>query len=111
MSGVARKTYDVVVVGAGIVGCATARQLKLVKPSLSIGLIDKENHVAAHQSGHNSGVLHAGIYYKPGTLKAKLCVEGLSGRIRTDKPSTFQASIWLTNIWRKRKFPTKRLGS
>jgi 2-hydroxyglutarate dehydrogenase len=71
------QSFDVIVVGGGIVGCATARQLKINKPNLNVGLIDKESTVAAHQSGHNSGVLHAGIYYKPGTLKAKLCVEGI----------------------------------
>jgi 2-hydroxyglutarate dehydrogenase len=74
---ISRKSFDVIIVGGGIVGCATARNLKIVKPHLNVGLIDKESHVAAHQSGHNSGVLHAGIYYKPGTLKAKLCVEGI----------------------------------
>lgn len=73
---ISRKSFDVIIVGGGIVGCATARNLKIVKPHLNVGLIDKESHVAAHQSGHNSGVMHAGIYYKPGTLKAKLCVEG-----------------------------------
>lgn len=75
-SGIAKKCYDVVVVGGGIVGCATARRLKLLKPNLNIAIIEKENRVAAHQSGHNSGVLHAGIYYVPGSLKAKLCVQG-----------------------------------
>lgn len=69
--------FDVVIVGGGIVGCATARELKLTKPSLKIALIEKESKLAAHQSGHNSGVLHAGIYYQPGSLKAKLCVEGI----------------------------------
>ena len=75
-SGLAKNCFDVIVVGAGIVGCATGRRLKLTKPHLSVALIDKEHKVAAHQSGHNSGVLHAGIYYQPGSLKAKLCVEG-----------------------------------
>ncbi|KAI1719532.1 calreticulin family domain-containing protein [Ditylenchus destructor] len=69
--------FDVVIVGGGIIGCATARQLKLLRPSLSVALIEKESEIAKHQSGHNSGVLHAGIYYQPGSLKAKLCVEGI----------------------------------
>ncbi|CAI5452373.1 unnamed protein product [Caenorhabditis angaria] len=69
--------YDLVIVGGGIVGCATARQLLIEKPNLKIALIEKESELAVHQSGHNSGVIHAGIYYTPGSLKAKLCVEGL----------------------------------
>uniref|UniRef100_A0A7E4VRZ4 L-2-hydroxyglutarate dehydrogenase, mitochondrial n=1 Tax=Panagrellus redivivus TaxID=6233 RepID=A0A7E4VRZ4_PANRE len=72
-----KSVFDVVVVGAGIVGAATARQLAISRPALSIALIDKEAHVAGHQSGHNSGVIHAGIYYVPGSLKAKLCVQGI----------------------------------
>uniref|UniRef100_A0A1I8F0F1 L-2-hydroxyglutarate dehydrogenase, mitochondrial n=1 Tax=Wuchereria bancrofti TaxID=6293 RepID=A0A1I8F0F1_WUCBA len=69
--------FDVVVAGGGIVGCATARQLKIKNPELKVALLEKENHLAFHQSGHNSGVLHAGIYYAPGSLKAKLCVRGI----------------------------------
>ncbi|KAL3984972.1 L-2-hydroxyglutarate dehydrogenase mitochondrial [Acanthocheilonema viteae] len=69
--------FDVAVVGGGIVGCATARQLKIKNPELKVTLLEKEDHVAFHQSGHNSGVLHAGIYYAPGSLKAKLCVRGI----------------------------------
>ncbi|UMM33984.1 hypothetical protein L5515_007255 [Caenorhabditis briggsae] len=69
--------YDLVIVGGGIVGCATARQLLIEKPNLKIALVEKEKELAVHQSGHNSGVIHAGIYYTPGSLKAKLCVEGL----------------------------------
>lgn len=64
-------------VGGGIVGTATARELILRHPHLKIAILEKENRLAVHQSGHNSGVVHAGIYYKPGSLKAKLCVEGL----------------------------------
>ncbi|CAH1173469.1 unnamed protein product [Phaedon cochleariae] len=72
-----RKHYDVVVVGGGIVGVATAREMKLRNPKLVISIVEKENALAYHQTGNNSGVIHAGIYYKPGSLKAKLCVEGL----------------------------------
>jgi L-2-hydroxyglutarate oxidase len=68
--------YDVAVVGAGILGLATARELLLRHPSLRLVIFDKENHVAAHQTGHNSGVLHAGLYYQPGSLKAQLCRTG-----------------------------------
>lgn len=69
-------TYDVAVVGAGIVGLATVRELILRHPSLSFVLLEKEKELAMHQSGHNSGVIHSGIYYTPGSLKARLCVRG-----------------------------------
>jgi len=67
---------DVVVVGAGIVGLATARQLLRSKPGLKITVVDKEPTIAAHQTGHNSGVLHAGVYYAPGSRKAVMCRAG-----------------------------------
>lgn len=68
--------YDVVVVGGGIVGLATAREVAMRHPNMHIALVEKENQLALHQTGHNSGVIHMGIYYKPGSLKAKLCVQG-----------------------------------
>ncbi|MDZ4846370.1 MAG: L-2-hydroxyglutarate oxidase [Chitinophagales bacterium] len=68
--------YDVVVIGAGIVGLATAYRLLEKKPGLKICVLEKEKQVAAHQTGHNSGVMHSGIYYKPGSLKAINCVNG-----------------------------------
>ncbi|XP_053612356.1 L-2-hydroxyglutarate dehydrogenase, mitochondrial [Plodia interpunctella] len=71
------KKYDIVVIGGGIVGSASARELVNRHPQLKIALVEKEDRFAYHQSGNNSGVIHAGIYYKPGTLKAKLCVRGL----------------------------------
>lgn len=63
-------------VGAGIVGLATAREIQLRRPDASVTVIDKEPTVAAHQTSHNSGVVHAGLYYRPGSLKARLCVQG-----------------------------------
>ncbi|XP_053110399.1 L-2-hydroxyglutarate dehydrogenase, mitochondrial isoform X2 [Hemicordylus capensis] len=72
----AYSTFDVAVIGAGIVGLASARELILRHPSLTFGVLEKEKELALHQSGHNSGVIHSGIYYTPGSLKAKLCVEG-----------------------------------
>lgn len=66
----------VVVVGAGIVGTAVARELTRRMPQAEITLLDKEQQVAAHQTGHNSGVVHAGLYYEPGGLKARLCRRG-----------------------------------
>jgi len=68
--------YDIVIVGAGIVSLATARELLLRHPHLKLAVLEKEVLLASHQSVHNSGVIHSGIYYKPGSLKARLCVEG-----------------------------------
>jgi (S)-2-hydroxyglutarate dehydrogenase len=67
---------DVVVVGAGIVGLAAARELTLRHDSLDVCVIDCEPGIGAHQTSHSSGVIHAGIYYRPGSLKARLCVQG-----------------------------------
>jgi 2-hydroxyglutarate dehydrogenase len=68
---------DLTVVGAGIVGLATARELQRRDPGARIVVLEREDRVGAHQTGSNSGVAHAGIYYKPGSLKARLCVEGI----------------------------------
>jgi L-2-hydroxyglutarate oxidase LhgO len=73
-----QKGFDVAVIGAGIVGLATARALQQRHPDLKVVVIDKEREVARHQTRHNSGVVHAGIYYRPGSLKAKLCREGVA---------------------------------
>jgi L-2-hydroxyglutarate oxidase LhgO len=67
---------DVLVVGGGIVGLATARALATERPGLRITVLEKEARVGSHQTGHNSGVLHSGLYYPPGSAKAQLCVEG-----------------------------------
>lgn len=67
---------DVVIIGGGIVGLATALQLKQQRPALKVILIEKEPAVARHQTGHNSGVIHSGLYYKPGSLKATNCIRG-----------------------------------
>lgn len=69
--------YEIAVVGAGIVGLGTALALAEHHPRLSLVILEKESRIAAHQTGHNSGVIHAGIYYRPGSYKAKLCVEGV----------------------------------
>jgi L-2-hydroxyglutarate oxidase LhgO len=66
----------VAIIGAGIVGLATALRLLQQRPDLSVVVLEKEATVASHQTGHNSGVLHAGLYYEPGSLKARLCREG-----------------------------------
>uniref|UniRef100_A0A1I8FU56 L-2-hydroxyglutarate dehydrogenase, mitochondrial n=2 Tax=Macrostomum lignano TaxID=282301 RepID=A0A1I8FU56_9PLAT len=69
--------FDLAIVGGGIVGAATAREVTKRWPKLRCLLLEKESGLARHQSGHNSGVIHAGIYYQPGSLKAKLCVRGM----------------------------------
>lgn len=68
--------YDILIIGGGIVGLATALRLKENKPELKIALLEKENAIAKHQTGNNSGVIHSGIYYKPGSLKAINCING-----------------------------------
>ena len=68
---------DLAIVGAGIIGLAVARELTGRDPDLAVRVLEKEDEVARHQTGHNSGVVHAGIYYAPGSLKARLCVEGM----------------------------------
>ena len=75
-NGAAPERCDIAVIGAGIVGLATARELARRHPHASIAVIDKETEIGRHQTGHNSGVIHAGIYYAPGSLKAQLCVSG-----------------------------------
>src|SRR6476469_6185000 len=73
---------DVVVVGAGIVGLATARAVLQAHPERSVVVLEKEASVAAHQSGRNSGVIHAGVYYQPGSDKARLCSAGRLSMVR-----------------------------
>lgn len=67
---------DIVIVGAGILGLATTLRLLEARPDLRIVILEKEAGIATHQTGHNSGVVHAGLYYQPGSLKARLCREG-----------------------------------
>jgi len=73
--------YDIVVIGGGIVGLSVAMETTRRFPKLRLLLAEKEDRVARHQSGHNSGVIHSGIYYKPGSLKAKTCVEGSAAMV------------------------------
>lgn len=68
--------FDVVVIGAGIVGLSTAHALLGADPALRVAILDKEGSIAGHQTGRNSGVIHAGVYYKPGSEKARLCTAG-----------------------------------
>ncbi|EGC35138.1 hypothetical protein DICPUDRAFT_33881 [Dictyostelium purpureum] len=71
-----KKIYDVTIVGSGIVGIATAREILKRNPTLKLLILEKEDSIARHQSSHNSGVIHCGVYYKPGSTKARLCVKG-----------------------------------
>ena len=73
--------YNVVVIGGGIVGLAVALEITRRFPRLRLLLVEKEERVARHQSGHNSGVIHSGVYYKPGSIKARLCVAGAAEMI------------------------------
>jgi L-2-hydroxyglutarate oxidase LhgO len=73
--------YDLAIVGGGIVGLATAREFLLRRPALRLIVLEKEELLAQHQTGHNSGVMHAGIYYAPGSLKAKACVAGRAAAV------------------------------
>jgi L-2-hydroxyglutarate oxidase len=82
---------DLVVVGGGIVGLATARALLRDRPGLDLVLLEREDTVAAHQSGHNSGVIHSGLYYKPGSQKALLCT---SGRTEMEEYCTAAGIPW-----------------
>ncbi len=87
--------FDIVVVGAGLVGLATGRELLRRYPDRRLAILEKEAVIASHQSGRNSGVIHSGIYYSPGSLKAQLCVEG---------------ALLLTTYCEERGIPYKRLG-
>ena len=70
------KKYDIAIVGGGIVGIATAYEMQKKFPGLNLVVFEKEKELAFHQTGRNSGVIHSGLYYKPGSLKAENCVKG-----------------------------------
>lgn len=76
------RSCDIAIVGAGIVGLAAGLQLIRRHPGIKVVVLEKEKTVASHQTGHNSGVIHSGLYYKPGSLKARLCVEGRNALIQ-----------------------------
>ena len=73
--------YDVIIIGGGAVGLGVALEITRRFPRRKLLLVEKENQVARHQSGHNSGVIHSGVYYKPGSLKARLCVAGAAAMV------------------------------
>ncbi len=74
--------YDIVIIGGGIVGLATAFKIKNKRSDLNVAVVEKESNLASHQTGHNSGVIHSGIYYKPGSLKATNCTDGYHQLVR-----------------------------
>ena len=101
------RTCDIAVVGGGILGLAVARELKLRQPDAEVCLLEAEQRLAAHQSSHNSGVVHAGVYYEPGSLRARLCVEG-AARLRDycqDRDLPWRASGKLIVATRESELP------
>ena len=76
------KRFDIAIVGGGIIGLSTAMHLLQKYPKLKVGVVEKDRELAAQKTGHNSGVIHSGIYYKPGSFKAKFCVEGRESMYR-----------------------------
>ena len=87
------KTYDVIIAGAGIIGLAAGLKLLEKKPELNVLILEKEDGISKHQSGHNSGVIHSGIYYKPGSLKAINCRKGYSALIEFCKKENIPFDI------------------
>jgi len=74
--------YDILIIGGGILGLSTAMQLLERAPQWRVAVVEKEDQLATHQTGHNSGVMHSGIYYRPGSHKAKFCVAGLNNMVK-----------------------------
>jgi L-2-hydroxyglutarate oxidase LhgO len=73
--------YDIVVIGGGVVGLSVAREATRQFPRMRAMVLEKEAKVGSHQSGHNSGVIHSGVYYKPGSMKARTCVAGAAAMV------------------------------
>ena len=97
--------YDVIIIGGGAVGLGVALEITRRFPHLRLLVLEKEDRVARHQSGHNSGVIHSGVYYKPGSMKARLCVTGrrpwsnsaASMGLRTRSAGKLSSQLTLTN--------------
>src|SRR5262245_3201870 len=85
--------FDLVIVGGGIIGLATALQSLRAKPRLRLAVLEKESAIARHQSGHNSGVIHSGLYYKPGSPKARNCVAGATRMVEFCREHSIQHEI------------------
>ena len=86
-------TYDIAVVGGGIVGLASAYKLQKSNPYLSIVVFEKEDRLAAHQTGRNSGVIHSGLYYRPGSFRAKNCVNGRKQLVKFAKENNIKHDV------------------
>jgi len=88
-----RIDFDIVVIGGGIVGLASAYKITLAHPHIRIAVLEKEDQLAAHQTGHNSGVIHSGLYYKPGSTKAETCTKGRKELIAFAKKNRIPCKI------------------
>ena len=89
---------SLIIVGGGIVGLATARQLLHTRPGLEVTVLEKEQTLGQHQTSHNSGVLHCGLYYKPGSLKARLAVDGIRQMVEFCQSIMFRTRF-AVNLW------------
>src|SRR5215471_18863421 len=85
--------YDYCVIGGGIVGLATALRLLESRPGAGLVLLEKESELGVHQTGHNSGVIHSGIYYAPGSFKAELCRQGAAETVAFCKAHDIPTNI------------------
>ena len=101
--------FDVSIVGGGIVGLATAYKLQLKFPTLKIAVLEKESTLAFHQTGRNSGVIHSGLYYKPGSFRAKNCVDGRIQLVKFAKENNITHKICGKIVLAKNKTEEKRL--
>ena len=101
--------FDVSIVGGGIVGLATAYKLQLKFPTLKIAVLEKESTLAFHQTGRNSGVIHSGLYYKPGSFRAKNCVDGRIQLVKFAKENNISHEICGKIVLAKNKTEAKRL--
>jgi L-2-hydroxyglutarate oxidase len=106
-----KAAFDIAIVGGGIVGLATAYQIQQEFPKLNLIILEKENELAFHQTGRNSGVIHSGLYYKPGSLRAKNCVSGRKQLIEFAKDNNIEHDICGKIVLATNKQEAERLNS
>lgn len=94
--------YDFVIIGGGIIGMSTAMQLIDIYPDARIALLEKESGPACHQTGHNSGVIHAGVYYTPGSLKTQFCLGRGTAPLKSFAIKTAFATTTAARCWSPR---------